>query len=432
MTATLQTTRVKGARRISPVRLRGRSRRALLVGVLTAAAAACVLPAAAGAAVVTQPPGTNQLNVTAAAGELNQLRISDQGPTFVRIRDALPLSESAGACEALSSTEVRCAVDQNTAIMVGLGDKNDRAEVASTLRVVLEGAQGNDTYSGGLFGPSRVMFVGGADFDTASYADSTAFVTVRVGDGPGDGRTGDQDEIRDAERVIGSRFGDELDASRIRPPIDASLDGGSGGDILIGGGGRDVIVGGPGIDFMSGRAGVDRLVASDADRDTLDCGADTPDEALVNPAGESSTTACERIVTVRPPVSGTGPVGSLSLRPKALHADAREVARLRLSWRHPRSWRRLRLIELRLVHGHRRLGAVAIRPRGRRINARGAVRLVRRASRIKRNGKTVSARLALRLDRSLAGRRLRIEVEAVDTRRRRQIVRNAGSIRIAG
>jgi hypothetical protein len=234
----------------------------------------------------------------------------------------------------------------------------------------------------------------------------------------------------DAERVVGSRFGDELDTSPLRLLIDTSLDGGSGSDILIGGAGRDVIVGGLGIDFMSGRAGVDRLVASDADRDTLDCGADAPDEALVNPAGESSTTGCERIVLFRPPASSTGPVGSLSLMPKALHAG--EVARLRLSWRHPRSWRRLRRVELRLVHGDRRLGAVAIRPRGRRINARGAVQIVRRASRIKRNGKTVGARLALRLDRSLAGRRLRIEVEAVDTRGRRQIERNAGSIRIAG
>jgi hemolysin type calcium-binding protein len=417
---------------ITRVRPRGRPRRALLAGVLTAAAAACALAAAAEAAVVSQPAGTNQLNVTAAAGEVNQLRISDQGPTFVRIRDALPLSESTSACEALSSTEVRCAVDQNTAITAQQGDRNDRAEVASTLRVVIEGAQGNDTYSGGLFGPSRVLFVGGADSDTASYADSTAFVTVRVGDGPGDGRTGDQDEIRDAERVIGSRFGDELDTSPLRLPIDTSLEGGSGSDILIGGAGGDVIVGGLGIDFMSGRAGVDRLVASDADRDTLDCGADAPDEALVNPAGESSTTGCERIVLFRPPASGTGPVGSLSLTPRALDAEAGEVARLRLSWRHPRSWRRLSLIELRLVHRDRTLGAVAIRPRGRRINARGALQLVRRASRIERNGKTVGARLALRLDRSLAGRRLRLEVEAVDTRGRRQIERNAGSIRIAG
>jgi hypothetical protein len=419
---------------ITPARPRGRPRRTLLAGVLSAAAAAFALPAAADAAVVSQSVGgPNQLNVTAAAGETNQLRISDQGPTFVRIRDALPLSESTSTCAALSTTEVRCAVDQNTAIAVQLGDKNDRAEVASTLRVVVEGAQGNDTYAGGLFGPSRVLFVGGADSDTASYADSTAFVTVRVGDGPGDGRTGDQDEIRDAERVVGSRFGDGLDTSPLRLPIDTSLEGGSGSDILIGGAGRDGIVGGLGIDFMSGRGGVDRLVASDADRDTLDCGADAPDEAIVNPAGESSTTACERIVPFRPPASNTGRgVGSLNLTPKAVHAKAGRVTRLQLSWRHPRSWRRLRRIELRLVDGDTSLGGVAIRPRGRRISDRGAVRLARRASRIVRRGKTVSARLALRLDESLAGQTLTAEVEASDARGRRQLERNAGTLRIAG
>ena len=327
---------------------------------------------------------------------------------------------------------MRCAVDQDTAITAQLGDKNDRAEVASTLRVVIEAAQGHDTYSGGLFGPSRVLFVGGAVSDTASYADSTAFVTVRVADGPGDGRTGDQDEIRDAERVVGSRFGDLLDTSPLRLPIDTSLEGGSGSDILIGGAGRDGIIGGPGIDFMSGRSGVDRLVASDADRDTLDCGADAPDEAIVSLAGESSTTACERIVPFRPPASTTGPVGILRLTPKALHAEAGQPARLRLSWRHPRSWRQLRRIELRLYRGDARVGAVAIRPRGRRISARGAVRLARRASRIARRGKTVSARLALRLDRSLAGYRLRLDIEAVDAGGARQLEPRAGSIRVHG
>ena len=52
---------------IPSVRLRGRPRRALLAGALSAAAAACALPAAADAAVVSQPAGgLNQLNVTAA------------------------------------------------------------------------------------------------------------------------------------------------------------------------------------------------------------------------------------------------------------------------------------------------------------------------------------------------------------------------------
>jgi hypothetical protein len=42
----------------------------------------------------------------------------------------------------------------------------------------------------------------------------------------------------------------------------------------------------------------------------------------------------------------------------------------------------------------------------------------------------VSARLPLRLDRSPAGRHLRLEVEAIDIRRARQTIRRAGSIRV--
>jgi hypothetical protein len=412
-----------------------RSPRVALAAVAALVLGAFALPTGAGAAEVDRPlGGLNQLNVTAAPGEVNRLRVSDDGPGLVRIRDALALSESTSACDAVSSVEVRCTADRNTAIVVRLGDGDDRAEVASTLRVGVEGAEGRDTYAGGLAGPSNVLFLGGADLDTASYADATAPVTVRLGDGPGDGRTNDQDDVGDAERIIGSRFGDQLEASPAQPPRAAELDGASGNDILIGGGGRDVLVGGLGIDFLSSRGGVDRVVASDSDRDTIDCGADAPDEALISLAGESSTTACERIVAVRPPASTTQPatpVGALRLAPKALHAKAGQVARLRLSWRHPRSWRKLRRIELRLYRGDAQVGAVAIRPRGQRITADGAVALVGKPSHLTRKGKTVSARLALRLDRSLAGRRLRLEVEAIDTSGARQLERQAGSIRVS-
>jgi hypothetical protein len=77
------------------------------------------------------------------------------------------------------------------------------------------------------------------------------------------------------------------------------------------------------------------------------------------------------------------------------------------------------------------LGDITIRPRGERIAADGAVKLVRKASRLTRKGKTVPARLAVRLDESLAGETLKAEVEATDTRGRRQLERNAGTIRVA-
>jgi hypothetical protein len=56
---------------------------------------------------------------------------------------------------------------------------------------------------------------------------------------------------------------------------------------------------------------------------------------------------------------------------------------------------------------------------------------VLRPTRLARRQKTVSAQLALRVDRKLVGRRLRLEVEAVDVRGARQLERKAGSIRVA-
>jgi hypothetical protein len=88
-------------------------------------------------------------------------------------------------------------------------------------------------------------------------------------------------------------------------------------------------------------------------------------------------------------------------------------------------------VTLRLYRGDARVGHVAIRPRSDLVTAHGALRLIRTDTRLAHQGKTVSARLVLRLDRSLAGRRLRLEVEAVDRDGARQLERDAGSIRVA-
>jgi hypothetical protein len=59
------------------------------------------------------------------------------------------------------------------------------------------------------------------------------------------------------------------------------------------------------------------------------------------------------------------------------------------------------------------------------------VNVAHRDTRLTRNGKTVTARLALRIDASMAGQKLAFEVEATDIRGRRQLERNAGTIRVA-
>jgi hypothetical protein len=104
---------------------------------------------------------------------------------------------------------------------------------------------------------------------------------------------------------------------------------------------------------------------------------------------------------------------------------------VRLSWTHPRRWRELRRIELRLVHAGDVVARIAVDPRRREVrDDRAAARVARDGTRLVRRGRRVSARLALRLDGEVAGARLRVEVAAADVRGRRQVERAAGAIRV--
>jgi hypothetical protein len=236
--------------------------------------------------------------------------------------------------------------------------------------------------------------------------------------GADDGEAGERDEIiGDHGGLVGGRAGDTLRAPA-RSTAAHFIDGGAGGDLIEGSEGPDGLTGGAGGDTLVGFGGADALRARDGVTDTVDCGvgADTFDVDTIDNFGN-----CE-----------SGTVGVLRLAPRTLRAEAGETTRLRLAWRHPRAWRELRRIELRVYQGETRVGAVAIRPRGGRIDAVGAVRLADDASRLTRRGKTVTARLALRLGRSLVGRRLRLEVQAVDTGGARQVEARAGFVRVAG
>ena len=108
------------------------------------------------------------------------------------------------------------------------------------------------------------------------------------------------------------------------------------------------------------------------------------------------------------------------------------IARLRLSWTHPQSWRKLRRVELRVLRGAKTVGGVVVRPGAAGLRARGAIRLVTPGSRLIRDGKTVTAELALRVDAAPAAQPLRVDVAAVDRRGRRQLERGAATIRLRG
>ncbi len=124
------------------------------------------------------------------------------------------------------------------------------------------------------------------------------------------------------------------------------------------------------------------------------------------------------------------PVGTLRLTPALVRTRPGAIAHLRLSWTHPRSWRELRRVELRVSEGANAVGRVVVRPGASRLRARGAIRLVTPGSRLVHHGRTVTAELALRVDRAPAAQPLRVDVAAVDRRGRRQLEPGAAAIRV--
>lgn len=118
----------------------------------------------------------------------------------------------------------------------------------------LVGDVGDDTLDGGGSGD---MLEGGAGSDTASYASSTAGVTVKLWNGAGAGGQAQGDKYTSVENVIGSAYADSLVGA---DAIANRLDGGAGADYLNGLSGNDTLIGGLGADTLVGGAGGDTFV----------------------------------------------------------------------------------------------------------------------------------------------------------------------------
>jgi Ca2+-binding RTX toxin-like protein len=252
-----------------------------------------------------------------------------------------------------------------------------------------------------------------------SYAGRTNPIRASVGlGGADDGEAGERDELFNVGTVRGGSGGDTM--LSVNRPLGIGFNGGAGDDTITGTAQNDLLSGGPGIDSLFGDNGADRLFTDDGFVDHVICGDGLGDVARTDTA-ELEITGCETIEKV----------GTLSLAPKALTAAAGETARLRLSWTHPESWRKLRTITLKLRTHESVVGRVAIRPRRERIADAGAVEVVGKRSRLTAEGKTVTARLALRVPARLAGQTLAVDVEATNRRGGRQLERDAGTVRVA-
>lgn len=118
---------------------------------------------------------------------------------------------------------------------------------------LVQGLAGNDTLLGGrgddtlLGGAGADSLDGGTGNNTASYAGSSAGVTVSLLTNTGVGGDAQGDRLSNIQNLVGSDSGDLLigDANANR------LDGGLGNDTLMGGAGADTLIGGGGNDTAS-------------------------------------------------------------------------------------------------------------------------------------------------------------------------------------
>ena len=351
------------------------------------------------------------------------------------------------AASAINVTQVRCFSLSGSG-QTATVDNTDRIVVTGTL--VGSGTGGcpgcgpfstDDGYvideSKGAFAPgftkeadgtSEIEILFAVPRDAAGYAPQLEIIgtdaadAIRVG-GPGAVNFGHDDDI-DVTLQSGAR--------------DVTVTGGGGSDFLTGYGNGSVILGRSSVPlYFDGGAGNDFLYGGNA-ADTLLGGVDgddyfqTQDFAKDTVAGGSGTDAAITDWTDSPTSIESNvvmAVGKLHLVPRAVRARAGKPARVNLSWTHPLAWRALRSVELQVYDADsRKVGSIAARPG--HLRARGKMKVMA-GSRVTHHGKTVTARLALRLPRSLAGQNLRLAVEATDRDGHRQVEYDAGSIRVA-
>ena len=263
---------------------RTRTRKIPLGLALGAAAllAALAAPAAAPAATlgVANATGHKYLRYTAAAGEVNDLRVS-AGPsnTLLFTDPGATISANGAACDPISAHQASCDAGAAAAVGVSLGDRDDRFVNDAAKSALVGGDEGNDRLAGGpadegLWGGAGNDTLdgrGGADrlsgqagVDAASYADRTASVAVDLANVTlgTEGQVGERDTVAsDVENVTGGSGNDTLTGNDTAN----HLDGGAGNDTIVGGGGAD---------DLKGEAGSDTLRSRDGVVDKVDCGGD--------------------------------------------------------------------------------------------------------------------------------------------------------------
>lgn len=127
----------------------------------------------------------------------------------------------------------------------------------------LNGGSGDDVLidGGGAVRTTGDKYDGGAGFDTVSYQNAAAGVSLILSGG-GSGGDANKDAYTSIEQVIGSAYDDDIAGDS----ADNTLYGGAGNDVLSGAGGDDTLYGGEGNDLLkaSSSSGLHQYYGGDA------------------------------------------------------------------------------------------------------------------------------------------------------------------------
>jgi YVTN family beta-propeller protein len=132
------------------------------------------------------------------------------------------------------------------------------------------------------------------------------------------------------------------------------------------------------------------------------------------------------------PPWASGQVGTFEMAPKRAVARPGKRVALTVTWQHPRTWRELRSVELRLSGRRGEVGRVVFDQETGRLRARG-ITLDRGRSSVKGSGpagRLVTLRVVLRPGRRLAGQTLGVQLGASDDDGATQPFRPAGRLRL--
>lgn len=232
--------------------------------------------------------GAGDLEYTAAAGETNNLRITQSGLT-VTFDDDVAITAAAtpnAACTITAGGDATCIAANNDAgVSVNLDDLNDQVTPSGlTLDTTESGDTGDDTLRGGTGDdtffdePGNDSYSGGGGVDTIFFF-ATSPLSITLDDQANDGATGDAANNAHSDIEDVNTFTIAVPPATVIPG--ATLVGSSAANALTGTDGNDALDGAAGNDRLSSGAGDDTVTARDGFADRVDCGPGT-DTAVVD------------------------------------------------------------------------------------------------------------------------------------------------------